>query len=107
MFASTNVFTASALFGETPSVCTLTNAPLITSDADACPVTFPAVPDTNETVHCPDPFVFTPAVVHDPVAVPWFAPFESVSVTVTCSPAAATNVPEPVSFDNVTVNVCD
>src|SRR6516162_7749482 len=45
--------------------------------------------------------------MHEPVGVECAAPFESVSVTVTCSPAAGTNVPLPVSFWRVTVNVCD
>ena len=34
-------------------------------------------------------------------------PLDGVNVTVTVSPAAATNVPVPVSFSNVTVNVCE
>jgi len=51
--------------------------------------------------------VFAPAFVHEPDAAVCAAPFESVSVTATCSPAAGTKVPVPVSFDNVTVNDCD
>ena len=40
--------------------------------------------------------------------VVWLAPFESVSVTLTCSPAAGTNPrPSPSSFQSVIMNVCD
>jgi len=51
--------------------------------------------------------VFAPAFVHEPDGAECAAPFESVNPTATCSPAAGTKVPVPVSFDNVTVNDCD
>src|SRR5262245_22000981 len=58
-------------------------------------------------VHWPDASVFAPASsqVLAPASSTDAAPFESVSVTSTCSPAAGTS-PLPVSFCNVTVNVC-
>src|ERR1043165_1747625 len=104
MFASTNVFTASALFGATPSVSTLNGAePLTDRVEDACAVTLPAVLDVKVIVHWPFPLVFPPAFVQVPVAAVWFAPFESVSVKSTCSLAAATKpAPLPVSFITVT-----
>ena len=67
MFASTNVFTASAEFGATPSVETVIDAPLIVSVADAWPVTVPGVKDTNVIVHWPFSSVLGPAVVQEPV----------------------------------------
>ena len=57
-------------------------------------------------VHWPAASVFGPAVVHVPVGAAWAAPSESVRVTSTCSPAAATKLPVPVSFSRVTVKVC-
>jgi hypothetical protein len=108
MFASTNVFTASTEFPFVPSVATVTwTPPANVNVAVACPVTFPAVGEVKVIVHWPFASVFAPAFVHVPVGVECAAPFESVSVTATCSPAAGTNVPVPVSFSNVTVNVCD
>ena len=77
------------------------------SVAAAWPVTFPAAGELKVIVHCPAAFVFAPAVVHEPVGAVCAAPFESVSATSTCSPAAGTNVPLPVSFSSVTVNVCE
>src|SRR5690348_12228832 len=73
----------------------------------ACPVTFPADGELKVIVHCPFASVFAPAVVHEPVGAECTAPFASVNVTSTCSPAAGTKVPEHVFFISVTVNVCD
>jgi len=70
-------------------------------------VTRPGVWEVKVIVHEPVPFVFAPAAVHVPVGAVWTAPFESVNVTSTCSPVAGTNVPVPVSFSSVTVNVCE
>ena len=50
--------------------------------------------------------MFAPAFVHEPVGAVCAAPFEFANVTSTCSPAAGTNEPVPVSFSSVTVNVC-
>src|SRR5262249_40026282 len=108
IFASTYVLTASAELPFSPSVCTDTwTPPANVNVADACPVTFPADGEVKVIVHWPFASVFAPAFVHDPVGAECAAPFESVNVTVTCSPAAGTNVPLPVSFVSVTVNVCD
>ena len=50
--------------------------------------------------------MFAPALVHVPVGEAGsVAPFDGVSVTPTCSPAAGPK-PEPLSFSSVTVNVC-
>jgi len=96
MFASTNVLTASEPFAPVPSVAAVIGAePLIDSVAEACAVTLPGVADENVIVHWPLGSVFAPAFVQDPLAVEWTAPLESVSVKLTCSPAAGTNVPVP------------
>src|ERR1044071_1744904 len=107
IFASTNVFTASALFGELPSVDTVTGRPASVSVDDAWPVTVPVELDVKVIVHCPFASVFAPAFVHEPVGAECVAPCASVSVTATCSPWAFTKpFPSPVSFHSVTVNVC-
>jgi hypothetical protein len=109
IYASTNVFTASPEFGDTPSVATVNAAEPATDNVDdACPVTLPAEFDVNTIVHSPDAFVFAPALSHELAAAfsTEAAPLESANEKSTCSPAAATNVPVPVSFSNVTVNVC-
>jgi len=53
MFASTNVFTASSLFNAWPSVSTVkvVDGKPSVSDADACPVTLPAVGELKVIVH--------------------------------------------------------
>src|SRR3954453_18073462 len=70
----------------------------------ACPVTLPAVGELKVIVHWPCAFVLGPAAVHVPVTGPWLAPFVSVSVKSTCSPAAGTR-PAPGFFRTGTVNV--
>ena len=71
-------------------------------------MTLPVVFDVNVIAHWPLASVFAPAFVQVPVGAVWRAPFESVSVTATCSPAAGTKpAPSPVSFQSVTMNVCD
>jgi hypothetical protein len=82
------------------------DAPLMDSVAVACALTWPGVGDENVIVHWPLASVFAPAPVHVPLAAEWTAPLESVSVKATCSPAAGTNVPAPLSFESVTVKVC-
>ena len=82
-------------------------SPRTASVAVACPVTLPGVFDVKVIVHWPFAFVFGPAFPQVPVAAVCAAPFESVSVKSTCSPAAGLNTPAPaVSFKSVTVNVC-
>jgi len=52
MFASTNVLTASAEFGDWPSVCTVNDAEPPTDRVDdACAVTLPAEFDVKVIVH--------------------------------------------------------
>ena len=52
--------------------------------------------------------MFGPTFVQVPVGAEWVAPFASVNVKSTSSPAAATKpFPSPTSFNSVTVNVCD
>ena len=111
MFASTNVLTASPEFRPVPSVCDRDDragAVDRASVADAWPVTLPAVGEVKMIVHWPVASVFAPASSQVLAAAftTELAPFESVSVKSTCSPAAGTNVPVPVSFGSVTVKVC-
>jgi hypothetical protein len=47
----TNVFTALPLFGEFPSVATVTGNPASVSVDDACPVTVPVEFDVKVIVH--------------------------------------------------------
>ena len=66
MFASTNVFTASPLFGAAPSVETVNGTPPIVRVENACAVALPAEFDMKVIVHCPLEFVLGPAFVHVP-----------------------------------------
>jgi len=103
----TNVFTAGPELGATPLVETVTGVPLTSRLEVAVPVTLPPVGEVNVIVHWALAFVFAPAVVHVPVGAVCVAPFESVSVTSTCSLAAGTKMPVPVSLSSVTVNLRD
>ena len=90
-----------------PSVSIVNGAePLTASVAAACAVTVPAVCEVNVIVHCPLASVFALPCVQVPVGAVCAAPFESVSVTVTCSPPRPRTCRCPVSFCSVTVNVC-
>ena len=95
MFASTKVLTASPEFCPVPSVWIVNGAePLTESVAEAWPVTLPAVGEVKVIVHWPEALVFGAGVVQVPVRRRYgSAPFESVSVTVTCSFCAGTNTP--------------
>ena len=88
MFASTNVLTASPVLPPVPFVSVVTVAPPIVRLAEACPVTFPAVPEVKVIVHCPLASVFAPASsqVLDATSMTSVDPLESVSVASTCSP---------------------
>ena len=108
MFALTNVFTASAEFGATPSVATVKGAEPMTETVElACPVTVPAVFDVKTIVHWPAAFVFAPASSQVRSAPCDAGAARAVSVKSTCWPGKATKPPpSPVSCCSVTVNVC-
>src|SRR4051812_21877889 len=99
---------ASAEFRPLPSVWTVNGAEPETEIVEAAwPVTLPADGELKVMVHWPAVSVLAPAFVQVPVGAVAAAPFEFVSVTVTCSLLAATKpLPSPMSFCSVTVKVC-
>ena len=104
MYASTNTFTASPLFGMLPSVSTWkVRGPKWTSAA-ACPVTVPAVDEVNVTVHRPET---VPGLAQLSEIRVCDAPFESVRVTVTIVPSGADSCWPATSRNTWTVNVWD
>src|SRR6266508_4868245 len=107
--ASTNLLTASAEFGETPSVDRVKETPRTSSITDAWPVTSPASFDVKTIVHWPRPLRLSPASSHvlAPALSEEDAPFESVRVKLTWPTVAGTKpAPSPEFALTATVNVC-
>jgi len=100
---STKIFTASPLFGASPSVSTWKVIAPIVKSAAACPVTVPALFEVNVTLH--DPAIVPGFEAHVLLETIARAPFVLVRVTVTGVPSGAGFGAPPVSWNTVTVKV--
>ena len=108
ILASTNVFTASAEFGATPSVWTVNGAEPATESVEvAWPVTLPVAFDVNVIVHCPPRSCSAPAVVQVPVGAVMHGAVRVGQRDVDVLTGGGDEAgPSPMSFSSVTVNVC-